>query len=389
MYEKICIVSKGQQPLNVSLLIDTMLFYSEVNVFVLKEGLVNLLRCFGPEFLADLINEKRLRLHILRNHVGSTVVPKDAQKQFGLDILTSKTVDKEESLFRAYKEFDDNLVAARRFAKRFSFVTSSYYYKQELGNILKEDLHNANYLNKSFLEYLKQQYPMYSQTNDLIFEIEDVNDGYCPFDLYNIQSNLDIPQLNKLNEEMGIHSEFDYSSFLLSLEEARGDNYVAATFNGELETNNMSSRLINLQLTDCLSRRQKSQEEINLFQNHIICKYPSLGDAYVKKVISSRQLLLLLEEGDRFRTWLSGVSNDESLINKYLEEATNKILVDNPFIKTIRVVLCFLFGCMSNGLGLAISAGDAFFGDRLIKGWTPNLYIDNKLKPVLGGNLLL
>lgn len=96
-----------------------------------------------------------------------------------------------------------------------------------------------------------------------------------------------------------------------------------------------------------------------------------------------------LEEGDRFRTWLSGVSNDESLINKYLEEATNKILVDNPFIKTIRVVLCFLFGCMSNGLGLAISAGDAFFGDRLIKGWTPNLYIDNKLKPVLGGNLLL
>ena len=219
--------------------------------------------------------------------------------------------------------------------------------------------------------------------------IEDVNDGYYPFDLYNIQSNLDIPQLNKLNEEMGIHSEFDYSSFLLSLGEARGDNYVAATFNGELETNNMSSRLINLQLTDCLSRRKKSQEEIDLFQNHIICKYPSLGDAYVKKVISSRQLLLLLEEGDRFRTWLSGVSNDESLIYKYLEETTNKILVDNPFIKTIRVVLCFLFGCMSNGLGLAVSAGDAFFGDRLIKGWTPNLYIDNKLKPVLGGNLLL
>ena len=53
MFEKICIVSKGQQPLNVSLLIDTMLFYSEVNVFVLKEGLVNLLRCFGPEFLAE------------------------------------------------------------------------------------------------------------------------------------------------------------------------------------------------------------------------------------------------------------------------------------------------------------------------------------------------
>lgn len=326
MFERICIVSKEQQPLNVSLLIDTMLFYSEVNVFVESKGLVNLLRCFGPEFLADLINKKRLKLHILRTHVGSPVVTKDAQKQFGLGILTSKNVDKEESLFRAYKEFDDNLVAARRFAKRFSFVTSSYYYKQELGNILKEDLHNANYLNKSFLEYLKQQYPMYSQTNDLIFEIEDVNDGYYPFDLYNIQSNLDIPQLNKLNEEMGIHSEFDYSSFLLSLGEARGDNYVAATFNGELETNNMSSRLINLQLTDCLSRRKKSQEEIDLFQNHIICKYPSLGDAYVKKVISSRQLLLLLEEGDRFRTWLSGVSNDESLIYKYLEETTNKIL---------------------------------------------------------------
>lgn len=389
MFEKICIVSKGQQPFNVSLLIDTMLFYREVNVFVLKEGLVNLLRSFGTDFLAELIATKRLRLHMLQNIVGSTVITKDAQKQFGLDILTSKTVDKEESLFRAYKEFDDNLVAARRFAKRFSFITSSYYYKQELGNILKEDLHNANYLNKSFLEYLKQQYPMYSQTNDLIFEIEDVNDGYYPFDLYNIQSNLDIPQLNKLNEEMGIHSEFDYSSFLLSLGNARGDSYVAATFNGELETNNLHSRLIDLQLTDCLSRRQKSQENINLFQNHIICEFPSLGVAYVNRVISSSQLLLLLEEGDRFRTWLSGISNDESLINKYWKESTKNTLIDNPAIKTIRWITCFLLGCVSNGLGLAISAGDTFFGDRLIKGWTPNLYIDNKLKPVLGGNLLL
>lgn len=389
MFEKICIVSKGRQPLNVSLLIDAMLFYSEVNVFVLKEGLVNLLRSFGSDFLAELIVTKRLRLHMLQNTVGSTVITKDAQKQFGLDILTSKTVDKEESLFRAYKEFDDNLVAARRFAKRFSFITSSYYYKQELGNILKEDLHNANYLNKSFLEYLKQQYPEYSPTNDLIFEIEDVNDGYYPFDLYNIQSNLDIPKLNKLNEEMGIHSEFDYSSFLLSLGDARGDSYVAATFNGELETNNLHSRLINLQLTDCLSKRQKSQENINLFQNHIICEFPSLGVAYVNRVISSSQLLLLLKEGDRFRTWLSGISNDESLINKYWKESTKNTLIGNPAIKTIRLITCFLLGCVSNGLGLAISAGDTFFGDKLIKGWTPNLYVDNKLKPVLGGDLLL
>lgn len=389
MFEKICIVSKGQQSLNVSFLIDAMLFYREVNVFVLKEGLVNLLECFGTDFLAELINTKRLKLHILQRVIGSSVITKDTQKIFALDILSSKNVEKEEVLFRAYKEFDDNLVAARRFAKRFSFITKSYCYNKELGRILKEDLYNTNYLNKSFLEYLKQWYPMYSQTDDLVLDIEDVNDEYYPFDLYNIQSNLDIPQLNKLNEKMGIHSEFDYSNFLLTLGEARGDNYVAATFNGELETNNMYSGLINLQLTDCLSKRQKSQDDINLFQNHIIYGYPSLGEAYVHHEISSRQLLLLLEEGDQFRTWLSGIANDVSLINKYLEESTKKTLTDNPIIKTIRLTTCILFGLVSNGLGIAASVGDTFFGDKIIKGWTPNLFIDKKLKPVIGGDLLL
>ena len=66
MFEKICIKSRelNDGRLDMSFLIDTMLFYGEVNVLAHTAEMVTLLKTFGEDTLRELIESRRLKLHI-------------------------------------------------------------------------------------------------------------------------------------------------------------------------------------------------------------------------------------------------------------------------------------------------------------------------------------
>ena len=157
-------------------------------------------------------------------------------------------------------------------------------------------------------------------------------------------------------------------------------------FGSELVTDKSYSGIISLQLSDCVSRALKSQEEIKLFQDQITFNCPSLGEAYLSKVISTKELLYLLEEGDKFRSWLKERPVNSTLIHEYVEELTQKTKADNPLIKGVRWLTALVTG-FTPGIGTVlsagISAGDTFFGDKLLKGWKPNHFIHDKLIPAL------
>lgn len=104
---------------------------------------------------------------------------------------------------------------------------------------------------------------------DLEFEIEKSISSHTPFDTYCVHSNLDTKLLTDILYKKGYKNPFDYSGLLLALGEARSDNYTAGVFGSELVTDKSYSGIISLQLSDCVSRALKSQEEIKLFQDQL------------------------------------------------------------------------------------------------------------------------
>ena len=72
MFDKICIKSNNgnEQKIDIAFLIDTMLFYGEVNVLVHENELVTLLNFFDIDILAELIRLKRMKLHVRQNILG-------------------------------------------------------------------------------------------------------------------------------------------------------------------------------------------------------------------------------------------------------------------------------------------------------------------------------
>jgi len=110
------------------------------------------------------------------------------------------------------------------------------------------------------------------------------------------------------------------------------------------------------------------------------------GFADLRKVLSS---------ATKFRGWLKNRDPDLELVKAYFREATKGSWVDKLPAKSVRWSIFTGLGLAVDVLGahgigtataVAISAADAFLIDRLLKGWKPNQFIDESLKPFTARN---
>lgn len=384
MFEKVCIKSKkaGKQKIDIVFLIDTMLFYGEVNVLVYRDELATLLTYFGEDLLAELITAGRIKLHIRQELFGVPAVPVENSTHYGCLITQKKNESLSSVLYEAHQSIIRNSTKSIAFSDRFSKLTSTFLYIPEIKDHIVNDFFNKQYIQNAIPQLLKLSVPEYTIPQDLIFEIEEDTKQIMPFETYSINSNIDVDLINKIRSEKGISYPFDYAGFMLALMESRGDNYIAGQFESELVTDKDYSSLIGLQLTDAIQKSLRSEEQINLFNEHILTEYPSIGDAFINRTISGKELIKLLVEGDKFREWLKNVPIDSNLINKYIEEITKETLADKKWIKGTRFAVTQLFGLIPV-VGNIVSGIDTFLVEKLLKGWKPNHFIDKELKPLL------
>lgn len=389
MFEKICIKSNqgNDQKIDVASLIDTMLFYGEVNVLVYEKELITLLNAFGADLLAELIQLGRIQLHIRQRIFGAAKPKNDSKHVYGFGFFNKQDESIEGILYRAHRAFIKDSTRNNKFAARFSHIVSPLALQTtEVIDFIKEDLKNQEYLKNATLAYLEYYYPEYSQQDELEINIEETAQSGFPFESFNVHSNLNEELLTDIIHKKGFKDSFYYSGLLLALGESRSDNCTAGLFESELMTDNSYSKLIALQLSDSIQRAWKGQEQINLFQDNILYGCPRLGEAFLTHAISSRQLKELLEEGDKWRRWLQKQSADANIINEYVKALSQKTLADNPAIKGSRLVTTSLMGSIpliGPVLGYAASIIDTFFVDKLLRGWRPNHFIQDKLKATL------
>lgn len=90
--------------------------------------------------------------------------------------------------------------------------------------------------------------------------------------------------------------------------------------------------------------------------------------------------LKLLDQAEKFKSWLQATNPDQGLLNAYFHEATKDSWASKIKAKLIRIALLNLAGLgieavLPTGLAIgttaALSAGDALLLDRIAKGWKP------------------
>jgi len=236
------------------------------------------------------------------------------------------------------------------------------------------------------------EYKIPDELNVEINNEKQMNKPFGDIDAFSMSTNLDLKGINTLIKKINPTQEINLSGYFLSLAESKGDIYIASTFESELVTSELYSKFIGIQLNEIIKKRTNSQQNINLFEECILENCHTVGEAFVNSIISKKDLLKILADADKFRGWLSTVEEDKNIISEYHKAVVKESKLDKLPGKTVRFAIFQGIGLGvdllgANGLGTAAMVGinvlDSFFLDKILKGWKPNQFIDNKLIPLV------
>lgn len=393
MFKKICIKDKQAEgyKLDVAFLIDTMLFYDKVVLLVHRQEIIILLKFFGEELLNELIAIGRIEVKFRENILGSMIFPGG---KYSVDTFSSQDENLDSILYQGHREINKNSSRNQKFASEFSRKISSYSYPGTVRENIIADFNNADYLKRALPVYINSIVPEFVMPEKV--EIEIIKDAqFGPFDAYTLNTSIDMKELNKVHKRYNPNAgyEIDYSGFLLSIAESKGDIQITSELESEIVTSDLYSKFISLELDSIIAQRTRSDHELNLFNSYVLEDCTSLGAAFVNGILSGKELLRILEKSDQFRDWLEHISEDKNLLGEYHKAVMQKEFADKVPTKALRFVLFEGLGLAVDALGAgglgtvagtALAAADSFLFDKILnRTWKPNQFIDKTLKPKL------
>lgn len=201
---------------------------------------------------------------------------------------------------------------------------------------------------------------------------------------YFLFTNVDFAAVNKRRASMNPVLEPLTPAALLNLIlESRADMHLAAFYGGDFITTTASSALIRWRQAHFFERADRNREAQEQFSELVLPDCPSVRDVIDSRERSFAEFLKVLDRAQKFKAWLAKANPDQNLVSEYIEAMKADTWADKIPVKVLRYLFSLGTGCADPTGGMVSGAADTFLLDRFMKGWRPNHFIDDRLKPFL------
>jgi hypothetical protein len=381
----------ADNPLDLGFLAEAMLFYGKTEVITTRASIGQLIRGFGIDILIEFLERDHLRLKFEPNLAGivtsnggtpleehfPTIV--EVQKRQLLDVI-------QPVIFDSIGRFGRSRRLSRRLADRIVISPID----EPLLKRYTSDVASSDYVQNAFRRILATYIPDISLPENLRFQVFLESGGKMK-----IETNADFSSLNDLyHRHIPVsHSSLDSAYILSHLLLARKMLEDGARNDSEIAVAPVYESLISLNLTSAFQARNRSATQITAFQDFIFDDGRAIGNAIATRARSFRDLLPVLDKATKFRSWLKTKQPDANLLKEYHRAVTEQTWVDKLPTRAVRWSLFTGAGLIIDTLGggglgtlsgVAVSAGDAFLLDKLVKGWKPNQFVEKGLQDFVG-----
>ena len=147
-----------------------------------------------------------------------------------------------------------------------------------------------------------------------------------------------------------------------------------------LKTDGKISELMNRKCVSVLCDKYK--DGVTSIQSVLHKKgFPDLGELFYNHVIDLEDILKLRNslQGKLFRYWAMKDAYDEAEMQKDIMNSVHTVL-GSKISGAIRFAACSAIGVFNTVSGIAASATDSFILNRILQGWHPNFFLDDKVK---------
>jgi len=378
MFESITVRWQGPpdstEPLDLGLLAEAMLFYGDVHVVADQTMLRQLVRSLGPDLLLEYARRGFMRIsYVPQTLVVSTNNAGTPFERFDLGMVSASHTELQEVLPKIFIAVTGRQGRGRRLAQQFSPYAKPLSLETSVCDAARADCLDSKYLSE-VVRYLANAQGVAGE--EFRFDLSrDETGGFAV-----------------VTDEVLSRSGVSPTRVLGQVLEARGDLFFAATNNSELATNPTAGAILSVRLERTIQRRRESKEQLRLFQDFVLDDARALAEALTGGSYTFADFLSVLERADRFRGWIREKAPDTKLAKAYFQEVTKNTWVDKLPSRIVRWVLFTGAGVAldlggaggaGTATGVALSAGDAFLLDKLIKKWKPNQFVDSSVKPLV------
>jgi uncharacterized damage-inducible protein DinB len=328
MFEAICIRRKENfgspvfdEPIDVGLLAEALLFYQKVHLIADRSVLKALIVKSKPDVLLDFLESGFLEISYLENLTGIYTEDTGTLYERHKPVLFS-IPDYEWGKY-APKIFSEaigcSIKGGKRYSKQFSKFIKPLSFDDSVQIETLEDLTKGHYVKDAVVHLLKHNAPEYQLPSPLIFELFRNNDSS-----FVVETNIDFVKANESYHERVSpkHSSLSVNYLLSHLIDVRGHWHFSSRFSSEVATNAISSAIFNLKFKDILSARQKSEEQIRVFQDFIFDDARAIREVINSGERDFEDLWKLLASAAKFKHWLKDQQPDQQLIKEYFREVT-------------------------------------------------------------------
>lgn len=400
MFENILIRrhENGQNPIDIGRLIEALIFYDNVNLVLDRASLMSLLSTAGPDPIIQLAMDGFLKITFIKSTLG---VGTDSTSGIEINDFVAMEVvgfedrrwDEKEALLdlfeRSLGKSWDTKKKWRKFIEisKIRSINDGVSHPRGVSGMFYDDLDDQDFIEQSINDALCLIDKDFKIPAGWRFKTIKIENGFI------VDTNFDFSHLSALGRK-NISLDFKATPALLlsTVQEAYGDLVFASKYMCEFSTSPATSKIISRKIKDILYRSERNNKEIDAFQEHIIGKTHAISDAINNGSVTIADSIKLVQKSRKFKKWKQSLHPDSSLIQEYYKEVTSGSWVEKLPGKAARFSFftgsgILLDAALPTGIGtaagLTLGSIDSFVIDRILRGWKPNQYIDNILRPAL------
>jgi hypothetical protein len=269
-----------------------------------------------------------------------------------------------------------NIISLMRPYESKYFKLSSFF-KVDYLNYIEDSL--VSKYSKNNVEVKQLLY--YIESKQIKLDMKEINNEIDKENLYDLNNqNLGNALSMKMGEPQEIH-KVDAIKVLRNANMNRALIYGAHINASNILLDSYAKEFLNLKFSPLLSQ-YISTSSVDSFNKVLdLNEIPDLGKLYLNGIISVDDIINIRNnvEGKMFRLWYNSIDYNPEVAVKTLIKSKSKS-VSARITDSIRWIIPNAIGIFNPVLGVASSAVDSFVVSKILKGWNPSLFLDDKLK---------
>ena len=183
--------------------------------------------------------------------------------------------------------------------------------------------------------------------------------------------------------------ENEWASILGAIQRYSHDLYLAEARSADVITPDDTAEIAAQRIDLSLLRASRSNEQLSAFETVAFGEGRPFGAAFNAGEIDLKTALSIVDDSRRFRGWLAELPPHADILHEYHKAVSREPAISGLKGSTLRFALFTGGGLLGEaliggGVGIATGVGlsffDTFLVEKLLKGWRPNVFVENATK---------